>query len=380
MSQKLLDEGLSAADRLAWLRLIRSENVGPITFRQLLTRYGSAAAALEALPELAARGGRRNRLRLAPLKAAESELSGLERLGGRFIALQDPDYPPALAALEDAPPLLAVLGNSGLLAGPLVAIVGARNASANGRRLAHRLAFDLASAGLSVASGLARGIDAAAHRGALDAETQPSTVAVIAGGLSTVYPPEHEALQAEVAAKGLLVSEAPLTVQPQARHFPRRNRLVSGLSLGVLVVEGARRSGSLITARLAGEQGREVMAIPGSPLDPRAQGPNSLIQQGASLIQSADDVLDCLRPLMTGRLAAPAPPDFQPGPAGVADETELSAARAEVLDLLSPTPVAVDEVLRRCHFSPPVVQTILLELELAGRLERQAGNRVALIA
>ncbi|GAB5468244.1 MAG: DNA-processing protein DprA [Rhodospirillales bacterium] len=371
---------LSDRERLAWLRLIRSENVGPITFRQLLRRYATAEAALEALPELAARGGRGSRLKIAGRERAAAELAAITERGGRFIALNEPDYPIALAAIEDAPPLLAVQGNAALLAGPILAIVGARNASANGRRLANRLAFDLAGQGVTVASGLARGIDAAAHRGALDAETPQSTLAVIAGGLDTVYPPEHRDLQAEIVAKGLLVSEAPLGVEPQARHFPRRNRLVSGLSLGVLVVEGARRSGSLITARLAAEQGREVMAIPGSPLDPRAQGPNSLIKQGATLIQSTEEVIDCLRPLMTTPFRESEVSDFDEGPAAAPDAQALAAARAGVLELLSPTPVAVDEVLRRCHFSPPVVQTVLLELELAGRLDRQPGNRVALIA
>ncbi len=376
----MTSEELPEGERLARLRLIRSENVGPITFRQLLLRFGSAAAALDALPSLAASGGRRGRLKVCPIEPARAELVALRRLGARMITLGEALYPEALAAIDDAPPVIAVKGRRELLRVPMLAIVGARNASANGRTFARRLAQALAGRGLVIASGLARGIDAAAHRGALDAGAAGGTLAVIAGGLDSVYPPEHAALQEEVAAKGLLVSEAPLGTEPQARHFPRRNRLVSGLSLGVLVVEGARRSGSLITARLAAEQGREVMAIPGSPLDPRAQGPNSLIRQGATLVQSAEDVIECLQPLV-GRPFAQAPaPDPgiraspEPGP------RETSQARAEIEELLSPTPVAVDEVLRRCQLSAPLVQAVLLELELAGRLERQAGNRVALIA
>ncbi len=372
---------LSDVERLARLRLIRTDNVGPITFRQLLSRYGTATAALEALPALAARGGRRGRLKAADSGQAEAEIAHLETLGGSFLTWGEPAYPQALAAIDDAPPLLAVKGRLDLLRAPCVALVGARNASANGRRIAGTLAARLVAHGLVVASGLARGIDAAAHRGALDGggEDDPTTVAVIAGGLDNVYPPQHRDLQAEIAAKGLLISEAPLGTEPQARHFPRRNRLVSGLSLGVVVVEGAPRSGSLITARLALEQGREVMAIPGSPLDPRAQGPNNLIRQGATLIQNADEVIECLRPLIRQPLAEPPPDPYLGGPAEDAGDSELDEVRRQLLELLSPTPLAVDEVVRRCHFSPSLTQTVLLELELAGRLERQAGNRVALI-
>ncbi len=373
---------------LARLRLIRTDHVGPITFRQLLARYGSAEAALEALPALAARGGRRAGLTPAPLTRAEAELGKLQRLGARFLVLGEPGYPAALASIEDAPPLLAVKGRLDLLEAPPVALVGARNASGNGRRIAADLAGGLVTEGLVVVSGLARGIDAAAHRGALDAgagtKDMITTLAVIAGGLDSVYPPEHRALQAEVAEKGLLISEAPLGTEPQARHFPRRNRLVSGLSLGVVVVEGAPRSGSLITARLALEQGREVMAVPGSPLDPRAQGPNGLIRQGATLVQTSDDVIDCIRPLAGRPLHEPAGAPYRLGPVqdppGEPATEEAEASRTELLELLSPVPLAVDEVVRRCHFSPSLVQSLLLELELAGRLERQPGNRVALIA
>ncbi len=382
-SQTPLQGRLSEAERLARLRLIRTEHVGPITFRQLLARCGSAAEALEALPALAARGGRRGRLKPAGKDEAEAEIAGLERMGARFLAWGEADYPLALAAIEDAPPLLAVKGRLELLKEPAVALVGARNASGNGRRIAQTMAHHLAAQGLLVVSGLARGIDASAHRGALEAGGgaggPAGTLAVIAGGLDTVYPPEHEALQAEIAEKGLLVSETPLGIEPQARHFPRRNRLVSGLSLGVVVVEGARRSGSLITARLALEQGREVMAVPGSPLDPRAQGPNSLIRQGATLVQSAEDVVDCLRPLLRQPLAEPPGDPYRLELQEQPSLPDPDKARSDLMALLSPSPLTVDEVVRQCHFSPSTIQTLLLELELAGRLERQAGNRVALI-
>ncbi|MBC6404502.1 MAG: DNA-protecting protein DprA [Rhodospirillales bacterium] len=373
---------LNEAERLASLQLIRTENVGPITFRQLLGRFGSATRALEALPDLAARGGRKRPLRAAEPRHSEEELARLIKAGGGLLVIGEAAYPAALAAIEDAPPVLALRGRKALLSAPLATVVGARNASTNGRRIAASLGRRLAEEGIAVVSGLARGIDAAAHRGALDAGSETTTIAVIAGGLDRVYPPEHQALQEEIATRGLLVSEAPLGTEPQARHFPRRNRLVSGLSLGVVVVEGALRSGSLITARMASEQGREVMAVPGSPLDPRAQGPNSLIRQGATLVQSSDDVLECLQPLIApplaeapGRHAAGRAEEIPAEPAGEGSDAD----QAVLLDLLSPTAVPVDEVIRRCHLSPSLIQSLLLELELAGRLERQAGNRVALI-
>lgn len=371
---------LTREETLDWLRLMRSENVGPITFFQLLRRFGSAAAALAALPELAKRGGRRRPVQICPSAAAERELSRLEALGAQLLVHGGPGYPPALAAIDDAPPLLALLGSGHLLERPAIAVVGARNASANGRSLARRVAAELAAERFLVVSGLARGIDAAAHVGALE----HGTAAVLAGGIDVVYPPENQQLYEEVAARGALLSELPPGTEPQARHFPRRNRLISGLSLGVLVVEAAPRSGSLITARLALEQGREVMAVPGSPLDPRARGCNALIRQGAALVEMAEDVRDALagalrRPLEERRVAEYEGSEAAAGAAG-ADEDTLAAARSEVLGLLSTAPVAVDEVIRQCQFSPAVVSTVLLELELAGRCERHPGNRVGLVA
>ena len=278
--------------------------------------------------------------------------------------------------LEDAPPVLSCLGHAHLLERNVIAVVGARNASANGRRLARQLAADLGQAGLLVASGLARGIDAAAHEGAL----QTGTAAVVAGGIDVVYPEENTALYEEIRARGVIISEIAVGTVPQARHFPRRNRLISGMSRGVVVVEAALRSGSLITARFAADQGREVCAVPGSPLDPRARGCNNLLRQGAVLVESAADVLDALEGVLGSPVEEPKFAAFL-GPVPAApDEREIAAARRMVEDLLGPTPVAVDEVIRECHVSPAIVHTALLELELAGRLERQSGNRVALIA
>lgn len=364
---------LTEAERLDWLRLARTEHVGPITFRQLVARFGTAAAALDALPDLARRGGRRG-LRPCPAAAAERELEALERAGARLLLLADADYPAALAALEDAPPAIAARGDAALAGRQAVAIVGARNASANGRRLAETIARDLGAAGLTVVSGLARGIDHAAHRGSLES----GTVAVVAGGVDVVYPPDNAALQQAIAERGALVSEMPPGTVPTARHFPRRNRLISGLSLGVLVVEAAKQSGSLITARFALEQGREVMAVPGSPLDPRCHGTNHLIRQGALLVESAADVLEALG-AMAPPPAAPEPADFAEAETAWDGESGLDAVRAEIETLLGPAPVAVDELLRRCHMSAPVAKTVLLELELAGRLERHPGNRVSLL-
>lgn len=376
---------LSAAEKLAWLRLARTESVGPITFHQLVRRFGSAAEALAALPSLAQRGGRLVALRLYTVAQAEAEIAAHARLGARLIAWGEPDYPPRLAALDDAPPLIGVIGDPALLAAPCVALVGARNASVNGRRFAEALARDLGAAGFRVVSGLARGIDAAAHHGALDS----GTVAVVAGGADVVYPPEHAKLQAEIGTRGAVVAESPLGTQPHARHFPRRNRIISGLSLGVVVVEAAHKSGSLITARYAAEQGREVFAVPGSPLDPRCRGTNGLLRDGAHLVETAEDVAGVLRSLPgLGPLAADPTPGHRPDPPTRAENQASSstggadrdpdATRAAVLEMLDPHPVAVDELVRRCQLSPAALMTALLELELAGRVLRHPGNRVAL--
>ena len=365
---------LSDAERLDWLRLARSENVGPITFLALLDRFGSAAAVLDALPALARRGGRRRPIKVCSRAAAEREFEALAGLGGRTIALAEPAYPEPLAAIPDPPPVLAVRGRADLLLTDSIAVVGARNASANGLHFAERLAADLGAAGLTVVSGMARGIDARAHAGAVET----GTVAVMGGGVDVVYPKENRSLFERLLAEGVVVSEAPLGTVPMGRHFPRRNRIIAGLSRGVVVVEGAARSGSLITARLALEQGREVLAVPGSPLDPRASGPNRLIRQGATLVENAGDVLEALAEggrsvLGETRQRWPSEPEF-----GTPEEDEAPAdARETVAQLLGPSPVPVDMLVRQSRLTPAMVATILLELELAGRLERHPGNRVS---
>lgn len=357
-------------DAVARLRLIRTDSIGPITYRQLIARFGSAGLALQALPDLARRGGRV--LTVATITAAEAEIAALAAIGAGMIFIDTPAYPALLASLESAPPVLSARGDLGLLDRPAVAIVGARNASAAGVRFARQLAHDLADEDLVVVSGLARGIDAAAHAGAMAG----GTIAVVAGGVDIVYPPENAALMAEIAQRGLILAEAMPGVEPQARHFPRRNRIIAGLAAGTIVVEGAPKSGSLITARVAAEAGREVMAVPGSPLDPRAQGCNILIREGATLVQSAADVIEALSAFGQGtqvgmrfKVADTIMPALAPD-VGDAD-------RDEIARLLSPTPVAVDEIVRLSGLPSPVVATVLLDMELMGQVVRHAGGRVA---
>ncbi len=366
---------LTDTERLDWLRLARSENVGPITFFALLNRFGTPAAVLEALPALARRGGRRRPIKVCSRAAAEREIKDVDRLGGRLIALGEPAYPPALAAIDDPPPVIGLRGRVDLLASDCIAVVGARNASANGLHFAERLAADLGTAGLTVVSGMARGIDARAHVGALTT----GTVAVMGGGVDVVYPKENRSLFENLLEEGTVVAEAPLGTEPMGRHFPRRNRIISGLSRGVVIVEGAARSGSLITARLALEQGREVMAVPGSPLDPRASGPNRLIRQGATLVESADHVLEALAEGGRQVLSEPRQRWSDDAVPGTPEDDDAPAdARDTVTALLGPSPVPVDMLVRQSRLTPAMVATILLELELAGRLERQPGNRVSL--
>lgn len=363
---------MTPADAIARLRLIRTDSIGPITYRQLLARFGDAETAIRALPDLARKGGRA--LTVASIDVAEAELAAVAKLGGAMIFVGTPAYPSLLAGLETAPPVLATRGDISLLERPAVAIVGARNASAAGVRFARQLAADLAAEDLVVVSGLARGIDAAAHQGALAG----GTVAVVAGGVDVVYPPENAALMAQIAEQGLIVAEQMPGVEPQARHFPRRNRIIAGLAAGTLVVEGAPKSGSLITARVAAEAGREVMAVPGSPLDPRAQGCNILIREGATLVQNAADVIEALSAFGEG---AQVGMRFKAAESAAwYDEVAVEAGdaeRAAIEALLSPTPVAIDEVVRLSGLPSAVVSSALLDLELAGTLVRHAGGRVS---
>jgi len=362
---------LTDAQRIDWLRLIRSDNVGPRTFRSLVNHFGSAKAALDRLPDLARRGGAARPGWICSEEDARTELAGCKKRGVSLLASGEDGYPPRLAALDDAPPLLGVCGAPDVLMRPIIAVVGSRNASGAGIKFAGTLARDLGEAGFVIASGLARGIDQAAHRASLGS----GTVAVLAGGHDRIYPSEHEELLATIIGNGgAAISEMPLGHVPRARDFPRRNRLISGTALGVVVVEAAHRSGSLITARIAAEQGREVFAVPGSPLDPRAAGTNYLIKQGATLTTAASDVIDAVEPIM-GR------------PVSLREEEDESFAlepdagdRARITDLLGPTPILLDDLIRMAGASPAVVRTVLLELELAGRLERHGGGLVSLIS
>nr|WP_155140384.1 DNA-processing protein DprA [Roseibium sp. RKSG952] len=366
---------MSTAQRLDWLRLIRSENVGPQTFRDLINHFGSAGTALEALPDLSARGGKQ-RIKICPLPEAEAELEAHERIGARLVALGERDYPPHLRHADGPPPLLSVLGGEVLRHPKTVAIVGARNASLSGRKLSAQISRDLGQAGFAVVSGLARGIDAAAHEAALAG----GTVAAFAGGIDVLYPPEHDRLLADIVKMdGNAISEMPLGWKPRGRDFPRRNRLISGMALGVVIIEAAKGSGSLHTARFALEQNRDIFAIPGSPLDPRSEGANSLIRQGATLVRSADDVLESL----AGRIEPELPfdrsfdaPETDPVP-GPSEPTDT--AREAIVSALGPAPVELDELIRFSGEPARIVHVILLELELAGRLERHRGQKVSLL-
>ncbi|RVD68887.1 DNA-protecting protein DprA [Mesorhizobium sp. M4A.F.Ca.ET.029.04.2.1] len=375
MSKPAAGPRLSDRQRLSWLRLIRTPNVGPASFRELINRFGSAEAALEMLPELMISGGASRILRTPTVAEAEAELDAARRAGGRFVGIGEADYPLLLKAMDNPPPLLAVKGEGAVFRLPAIAIVGARNASLAGVKMARMLAADLGRDGYAIVSGLARGIDTAAHQGSLSS----GTIGVLAGGLDMPYPPENAALCNEIVERGgAVVSEMPFGWQPRAQDFPRRNRLVAGMALGLVVVEAAQRSGSLISARLAGEMGRLVFAVPGSPLDPRAAGSNGLLKDGATLVTEAADVSSAIAPLAGARVSRIAPlaepPDLSAMPPPREDD------RAGVLEALGPTPVAVDEVIRHTGLSAAQVSMVLLELDLAGRLERHAGGNVSLVS
>ncbi len=360
---------LAQDEAFARIRLLRSPNIGPVSYRQLLRRFGDAQQALAALPDLAGRGG--NAYRPAPAARIEAEVAAVRAAGARYLFHDAAEYPALLGELESAPPVLIVRGDTAIAGRPCVAIVGARNASAAAVKLARDFAAALSEAGFAVVSGLARGIDGAAHRGALTGSG--GTIGVIASGIEIAYPPEHTELQEQVAREGLLIAEQPPGTEPLARHFPSRNRIIAGLAAGTVVVEAAPRSGSLITARLAGEAGREVMAIPGSPLEPRSQGCNQLIRDGAVLVQSAADAIE----LIEGFAGSPRS-TFRETAADFAFLDDTADAPADIAGLLTRAPVAVDELIRQSGEAPAAVHLALLELELAGRLVRHAGARVSL--
>lgn len=362
---------LSEKERRNWLRLARTQNVGPVTFAALIARFGSAARALDEIPGLARRGGAAS-LKIPTVSDADREFESLAKLEGQFIASCEPTFPSGLAALDPPPPILAVRGRIELLSREYVAIVGARNASALGRKFAASLAAELGRSGFAIASGMARGIDSAAH----EASLAYGTCGVLAGGVDIVYPPENSGLYERLCVDGVVVSEMPMGESPQARHFPRRNRIISGLSRGVVIVEATEGSGSLITANYALEQGREVFAVPGSPLDPRARGTNRLIREGAALTESADDVLSVLRSMVGHSFREPDGVRFDARLANEDHETER--LRDRLLELLSPSPIDVDELIRQVDATPSATLTALLELELAGRARRQPGNRASL--
>ncbi len=364
---------LTDEQRLAWLRLIRSENVGPATFRGLVNHFGSAQAALDALPDLSQRGGAGRAIRVISRTEAEDEMAAAAKVGAAFIGLGEPHYPPWLRQGDAPPPLIAVRGDARCLTMPAIAIVGARNASAAGRKMAALLARGIGEAELAVVSGLARGIDAAAHEAALSG----GTVAVFAGGVDSIYPRENEDLfQRILDAGGCGISEMRMGWEPRARDFPRRNRIIAAMALAVVVVEAAERSGSLITARLALEQNREVLAVPGSPLDPRAAGANNLIKQGARMVTAVEDVIETVAPMLVRPPEPPAvlaaPIASEPPPEPDPDE------RARIVEALGPTPVEIDEIIRFTGLPARTVLVVLLELDIAGRIERHSGQRVSL--
>ena len=357
---------MTEEERLARLRLIRSESIGSKTFWDLLERFGTAIKAVAALPDLARASGKPRSL--IPLDDAKREVDALHASGGTLIACGEAAYPFALAAVEQPPPLLSVRGSLELLGRDMIAIVGARNASALGVRFAREMAADLGTAEFVIASGLARGIDTAAHKGSL----ATGTCAVMAGGVDIVYPPENKKLYEEIVATGVVVSEMPFGMQPSAQHFPRRNRIISGLARGVVVVEAAMNSGSLITARLAGEQGRDVFAVPGSPLDPRAKGTNGLLRQGAVLTESAEDILTVVRPSLEPHRST------QKAPKDPTRHREISGLKHEILQRLGSAPVEIDELVRQIGATPAAVAATLLDLEFEGRVVRHSGQKVAL--
>ncbi|MDJ0513803.1 MAG: DNA-processing protein DprA [Methyloceanibacter sp.] len=367
---------LNDNQRLAWLRLLRSENVGPVTFRALVNQFGGAQAAIDALPDLSRRGGRSQAIRLCSISDAEAELAHAKRIGARLVAQGEAGYPPALTHADGSPPLIYVKGRIELADMPIVSIVGARNGSAAGQKFTRQIANALGLEGFAIASGLARGIDTAAHHASLDL----GTIAVVAGGIDIVYPPENGALQEAISERGLLIGEMPPGHTPRAKDFPRRNRLISGIALGVVVIEAAQRSGSLITARLAGEQGREVFAVPGSPLDPRAAGTNNLLKQGATLVTNATDVTDVLAPILGRPMSGPqnelASNEEQDVPRPLPDIAPTE--RERVIEALGPSPIDIDEIIRCTGLETRKVHIILLELDLAGRLQRHPRQLVSL--
>jgi DNA processing protein len=371
-------KGIALTDRqrISWLRLIRSDNVGPATFRDLINQFGTAETALQMLPELSQRGGSTRMIRIATREEAEAELDFARRFGARFIGIGEPEYPFALRQIEGAPPLLAVKGNVEVARHPAIGMVGSRNCSITGAKFAALLARDIGAAGYTIISGLARGIDAAAHRASLPT----GTIAAMAGGLDQPYPPENRDLFADITTgNGLAISEMPFGWEPRARDFPRRNRLIAGIGLGLVVIEAAARSGSLITARYAGNFGRQVFAVPGSPLDPRSHGTNGLLKDGAQIVTEAEDVIRSMAPVSQIDLFSDPrlsePPQEEEKPLGLPPN---DSERGRIIDALGPAPVEIDDIIRHTGCTAQTVYLVLLELDLAGRLHRHPAGLVSL--
>ncbi len=365
---------LSDHERIDWLRLIRSENIGPITFYKLMERFGSAESAIRNAPELAKRAGGKKQLVIAPQDSAEKEINALTKVGGFMLAACEPDYPAYLRTIEDAPPIISVKGQRSALNGKrMIAMVGSRNASLNGRQFAERIARDCGQADMMVVSGLARGIDTAAHQGAL----KTGTIAVVAGGIDVIYPEENEKLYHAICEKGAVIAESQFGVPPTNRHFPKRNRIISGVSEGVLIIEAVEHSGSLITARMALEQGREVMAVPGSPLDPRSKGNNNLLRQGAVLVENVQDIIGGLSRHPLHQMAEPSS-NFTNRNESLSED-QIALARQKILQSIGPVAVRIDDLIRDVELPAAIVLAALLELELAGKAMRSPGQNVALV-
>jgi len=369
---------MNQKEKIAWLQLFRTENIGPITFYKLLERFGTAQNAIKALPNIASKGGRLSKIKLCDIAIVEKELEQIEKMGAKLIVRDEKTYPKLLAELEDAPPVITVLGNVDILSKKSLAVVGARNSSTVGRRIAEEYSRDISNAGFIITSGLARGIDTAAHKASLEC----GTVAVVAGGIDVIYPKENKELFEEIIKNGAVVAESPFGTEPIARHFPKRNRIISGLSMAVLVVEAALKSGSLITARMALEQNREIFAVPGSPFDPRATGTNKLIRDGANIANSAKDIIMDLKTLHHRPMCDSAPNKLE-GCLSLSDMEEIKAPKEnlydDILNELTYTPVNIDDIIRAVDSSTADVLTVILELELSGFIERQLGNKVNLI-
>ena len=372
---------LSFEKKKEWVQLARSENVGPITFRNLISLFKTPKVAMEHIDDFARRGGKTRSISLYTEQEVENEMTKIDEIGGKILASCEPDYPDTLRKLEDAPPIITVLGDISLLRRSCVSIVGSRNASVNGKNLTRRLAFDLTKEDFVIVSGMARGIDTAAHEGALTQENGlGGTIAVLGTGVDVVYPSENQTLYQEIWQRGAVVSDFPLGTQPHPGHFPRRNRLISGLSLGTVVIEAQSKSGSLITAEYAKQQGREVFAVPGSPLDARSEGPNELLKKGARLVSSSRDILDVLKNKEYKEFKDAFQDEEQISLKADTDETEVEKIRHMILENLSPEKVCVDDLIREMKLPASIVNVALIELELAGRLERHPGNSVSLLA